>query len=68
VKRRHDTHLDATCSCGLPMFPVLRSCAGDHTGPLPAILMACEHCDSVCRVGKTCERCQALGIYRPGAT
>lgn len=41
------------CRCGLPMRAVL-SAAGTHSG-----IVGCEHCDIVCRIGSTCERCAA---------
>lgn len=42
------------CRCGLPMRAVLNSLAGTYSG-----VVGCEHCDVVCRIGSSCERCAA---------
>ena len=44
----------STCRCGLSMRAVLNSTSGEYTG-----VVGCEHCDIVCRIGSSCDRCAA---------
>lgn len=44
------------CRCGLPLEPY-----ESRTEPtVPTVpFVGCRHCDTVCRIGSSCERCAA---------
>lgn len=42
------------CRCGLPMALYLTQPEATAPG-----FVGCPHCDVVCRIGSTCERCAA---------